>query len=167
MILVAAQSHDRHSAIYDQVASAHDNLLSGIVHIAIQRVETVQALLLLCLWPVPKPRAAYDPSWNYIGLAIHAAAQLGCHDPLPATSAARDWMGFGSGAARDVEPSIQASTWLACFRIGTAYVSLYLLKCSVDQLVQHSRLPGASATFLRTPDEDHRLSYGACILIVE
>lgn len=39
----------------------------------------IQALVLLCLWPLPFGPKAADPSLMYSGLAIQAALQIGVH----------------------------------------------------------------------------------------
>ncbi len=43
--------------------------------------DTVQALLLLCVWPLPVEKQHWDPSWRYCSLAIAAAQELGLHTP--------------------------------------------------------------------------------------
>lgn len=119
IILIACQNHDRYSAFYEQLAVELDNLVAPIVQVAIQDIETIHALLLLALWPIPKRRQMHDPSGNYVALAINAAMQLNCHSPLIPGSEAIQWRGFGDKAGSEVSQEAQALTWLACFVMGT------------------------------------------------
>lgn len=98
--------------------------MAEVLHTAIQKLEIVHALLLLTLWPIPKMRNAYDPSWNYIGLAIQAAASLNCHSPLDRGHVTSNYRGYSDTAPADMEPPIQAMTWLYCFKMGTRSVVL-------------------------------------------
>lgn len=56
IVLVSSQWHPTLSDLYLKLVGPHEALLSTVLHIAIQPIETVQALLILCLWPVPKIR---------------------------------------------------------------------------------------------------------------
>lgn len=119
IILVASQDHARFAAVYQNVATEHERLLSPILQRAIQQIETIHALLLLCLWPIPQSRHFYNPAWNYAGLAIHAAMQLNCHSPLGPVSATNGWKGLGHVAVSELSTEDQARTWLGCFWVGT------------------------------------------------
>ncbi|KAK4939456.1 hypothetical protein LTR10_020262 [Elasticomyces elasticus] len=115
ILRVASRSHGGSSAFVDQIHQAHDSQLAQLLHIAIQRVETLHALLILCLWPVQQERQMYDPSWNYIGLATNAAMQLNCHRPIRSDNEAIHWKGFSDTVGSDITPEGQALTWLGCF----------------------------------------------------
>lgn len=119
IILVASQDNDRFAAVYQDAAKEHKELLSPILQRAIQRVETIHALLLLCLWPIPQSRHFNNPAWNYVGLAIHAAMQLDCHNPVSPNSEIHGWTGLGLVAVGELNTIEQAKTWLGCFWVGT------------------------------------------------
>ena len=120
IILVASQEHTQFATIYQKVlATHHEELLSPILQKAIQQVETIHALLLLCLWPVPQPRHFYNPAWNYVGLAVSAAMQLNCHSPSGSSSGTNGWNGLGHVDASELSTIDQARTWLGCFWVGT------------------------------------------------
>lgn len=112
------QRFEGYETCYEQLSLAHETLLAAVVHIAIQTLEEIHALLLLTLWPVPKVRNSHDPSWNYMGLAIQAATSLNCHKPVASDSIAFHWKGTGDLSPADFDPATQAMTWLACFQIG-------------------------------------------------
>ena len=120
IILVACQEHPHFATIYPEIlAIYHEELLSPILQRAIQQVETIHALLLLCLWPVPQSRHFYNPAWNYVGLTISAAMQLNCHSPSGSSSGTNGWNGLGHTAASELSTIDQARTWLGCFWVGT------------------------------------------------
>lgn len=79
--------------------------MADVLHIAIQKLDVVHALILLCMWPVPKLRNAYDPSWNYIGLAIQAASSLNCHSPIAKNDVTAYYRGAADTAAAEMELS--------------------------------------------------------------
>lgn len=106
---------------YEEMCSIHAILMADVVQKSIQQLEVVHALLLLCLWPIPKLRNAYDPSWNYIALAISAAASLNCQSPTGKNKLTSHYRGPADTTAAEMDPSNQAMTWIACFEIGVRY----------------------------------------------
>lgn len=119
IVLVSSHGSDHFTPVYHQAATQHEELLSPILRKAIHRIETIHALLLLCLWPTPQSQYFQNPSWNYVGLAMHAAMQLHCHSPLGPAKQQHGWPGFGLAAEGEVDSVDQARTWLGCFRMGT------------------------------------------------
>lgn len=81
-------------------------------------VETVQALLILCMWPFPFTDQSTDPSFIHSGLATQISLTIGLH--RPAVDA-----GFGYGSKDDGsrDEEIRRSTWLACFVIAQIQAS--------------------------------------------
>lgn len=119
IILVASQSIEQYASLYHDVAIEQEKLLPPILQRAIQRIETIHALLILCLWPLPQSRHFHNPAWNYIGLSISAAMQLNCHSPVPSGSEIEGWTGLGHVAVGELDMKDQARTWLGCFWVGT------------------------------------------------
>jgi Fungal specific transcription factor domain len=125
ILLVSCQWHPTLSYLYPSLAAPHEDLLYPVLHSAIWSIETLQALLILCCWPVPKIRQILDPSWNYSGLATNSAMQMGLHKP----SSTYDWFQTGVPTTAQVEmPSetlrSRVLTWLSCFNINIQYVDL-------------------------------------------
>ena len=116
--MVAAERHAFQDDLYFQLFSIHNTLITKVLRIAIQTLEDVHSLMLLCLWPVIQVRNAHDTGWNYIGLAIQGATSLGCHHPLERDNQTAHWHGMGDRSAADMDPLTQAMTWLYCFFIG-------------------------------------------------
>jgi Fungal specific transcription factor domain/Fungal Zn(2)-Cys(6) binuclear cluster domain len=79
-------------------------------------VETVQALLILCMWPLSFSWNRYDSSFRYSGLAIHIGLQLGLHRP----TLVDDFNLENPTAEPDIET--KKTTWLACYIISQMQV---------------------------------------------
>lgn len=72
-------------------------------------VFLVQALLLLCNWPMPFKATVTDPSWTYCGAAVSIALRIGLHQP----DCHVDFM-YGSADDED-EIALRTRSWVACF----------------------------------------------------
>ncbi|KAK5950063.1 Regulatory protein leu3 [Knufia fluminis] len=76
-----------------------------------QSIETVQALLVLSMWPFAVSSLNEDPSCYYSGLAWQMCLQLGLHRPLETHSHQ-----YGSEAdSRTEHEEVKITTWLAAF----------------------------------------------------
>ncbi|PMD36825.1 hypothetical protein L207DRAFT_636751 [Hyaloscypha variabilis F] len=115
IILIASQHHHLHSHLYEDLYFPHQQLLTPLLNISIRSIENVHAIILLCLWPIPRRRILHDPSWTYIGIAVNSSMTLNCHKP-PAQKHTLLEMGDLSGS---VEVHTKYLTWLACFSVGT------------------------------------------------
>ncbi|KAK0701309.1 hypothetical protein B0H67DRAFT_98217 [Lasiosphaeris hirsuta] len=78
--------------------------------LAPRSLPAIQALLILCLWPMPYAALIDDPSWVFSGMAIQKALQLGMYRPLESL------IDYAKGDHR-VARSMQ-DTWLACLVVG-------------------------------------------------
>ena len=119
IVMISCQLHQNYSTLYNVALIAQRQLLSQEVLSASQSIESVHALLLVCLWPVPQEHHYDDPSWEHIGLAINAALRFNCHNPLPQNNPIRGWKVLGGASANDLSITTQHKTWLACFNIST------------------------------------------------
>ncbi|OQU99176.1 hypothetical protein CLAIMM_04848 [Cladophialophora immunda] len=115
MILMASQHHDKYSHLYQNLFVSHQDLLVPLSNTAIRSLEDVHAILLLCIWPIPKRRILHDPSWAYIGIAVNSCMVLNCHTPLAQKQTAPK----GTDLSGIVDAQTQCLTWLACFSVGT------------------------------------------------
>lgn len=122
ILVTAAGRYQNFDTLYDQLCKVLEELLGQILHIAIQKLETIHALLVFCLWPVPKMRNSYDPSQNYIGLAVQAATYHNCHNPWGHDHVAAHFRGASDTPASKLDPVVQAMTWLYCFQISARCV---------------------------------------------
>jgi len=122
-MLVASARHMTHNMLYNELASPQERLVGIAVNTAVESIEVVQALLICCLWPVPKQREMHDPSWNYLGVAVNGAMQLGLHQPFAEHAHLAGWSRLGEYRLADISRGTRAMTWLACFNISIRYVA--------------------------------------------
>lgn len=72
-------------------------------------LKTMQALILLCVWPFPFQQTINDPSPMYCSLATHIGFQLGLHRPLHKAD-------FDEHAIEPaVSDCVERKTWHGCF----------------------------------------------------
>lgn len=114
IVIASASKHPRYSSYFGPLQVPVKHLLSEYLVSSIRCIYTVQALLILCLWPFPVAKQQDDPSWEYIGLAI--AANL----KLTSVDSQTNWP--GSNHLLIVE-SVRQKTWLGCFAVSTEYAS--------------------------------------------
>ncbi|KAI1303866.1 hypothetical protein F5Y03DRAFT_184204 [Xylaria venustula] len=120
IILLASHYHVKHGDLYEKLLLPHEELLRPFSNTAIQSIHEIHALLLLCLWPIPRRVEASNPTWNYIGLAVNACMRLDLNKAAP--SASIEARSYTPGHERRPEKiSIQTRrlTWLACLEIST------------------------------------------------
>jgi len=74
----------------------------------------IQALLILCLWPMPFAALIDDPSWSFSGLATHKALLLGLHRPF-------DELVRQANGDKELAKVMQF-TWTTCCIVAQMYV---------------------------------------------
>ena len=72
-------------------------------------VETVQALLILCIWPFPFYSTLGDPSFVYCGIATQIGLQLGLHKPGLSQEFSK------RKEVLEIDDHVRNSTWMACY----------------------------------------------------
>ena len=93
------------SDVYEQLLN--QSILSGPLSL-----HTIQAVLLICSWPLPPSHQLAEPSWLYCGVAMNAASYLNL-----GRSANKPLYQGGQLSLIDVEN--MSRTWLALFLIST------------------------------------------------
>ncbi|KAI0867695.1 hypothetical protein GGS24DRAFT_484795 [Hypoxylon argillaceum] len=136
IVLLASRFHSEHGGLYEQLLSPHEQLLRSLSTTAIQSIHEIHALLLLCLWPIPKRPEWSSPTWNYIVLAAGACMRLNLDKSTP-----RDPVEIRSSTPEHSQKHEEARirtrklTWLACLAISTQEASflglLPPLSCSL------------------------------------
>lgn len=112
IIIISIREHPLHSAQFSELQKPFKTLLSGYLVNSIRSIYTIQSLLCLCVWPLPVANQWDDPSWNYCGLAVSAALQMG----LYRTRA----NGSGVGEVNSKDDLQRLKTWLGCFVVSTS-----------------------------------------------
>ncbi|KAF4177922.1 hypothetical protein CNMCM8927_008974 [Aspergillus lentulus] len=108
VMLTALRRLSKHYDLYLSLVDVVRSLLATHLLSASGTIQTMQALLLLCHWPLPFDRNE-DPSHALIAQATHLGLRLGLHRP-------------GHGREFLADPStvenmehIRQMTWVACF----------------------------------------------------
>lgn len=105
IIIISSRLHPKYTQLHAQLLPSYRALLSETIIENVRDVEAIQAIILLCQWPLPVDRQWKDPSWTFCGLAVNAALQEGLHLPdlsLPSESTYH-----------------LHNTWIACFVTNT------------------------------------------------
>ena len=90
----------------------HDGIkamVADIVNNPPRSIETVQALLIMCMWPFPFGSTLQDPSCIYSGVATQIGLQIGLHRPsLQHEFSSRRQI-------LEVNERARRATWLSCY----------------------------------------------------
>ncbi len=106
---------DSEDGLFNLIRGPYEQLLKNEILNAPLPLQKIQALLHLCVWPLPVETQAQDPSWLYCGIALNSSLYMGLHRHRPMPSLRSVGVASGSTQAR-------ANTWLGCFYVSTAYV---------------------------------------------
>jgi hypothetical protein len=142
IITVALRGSTWSLRLLDAIRTPYDDYLGKVLIRTPLSMSSIQALLLLCLWPFPVPTQRNDPSWNLCNVALAAAV----HYDLPSSPDQEGkWLQDSEQAA--------CRTWLGCFQV-TSYLSTVLAVPpplrSPEDMMKISRLQAAkivSGTF--------------------
>lgn len=110
IVITATSKHPVHSNYFELLHIPFKHLLSQYLVNSIRCIYTVQALLILCLWPFPVAKQQDDPSWEYIGIAVAAIVKLASNDSQT------NWPGSNP---LFIDESVRQKTWLGCFLVST------------------------------------------------
>lgn len=119
ILIISSRWHSDLSHIYDMILEDYRNLLAHTLLNAIEAIETIQAILLLCFWPLSVERQPDDPSWYYCGMITNAAMKMDIHQIT----------GFDGTKSDFTEKQIRIRrlTWIACVYSNCWYVLLSLI----------------------------------------
>lgn len=116
ILFIACRYHPTYSNLHKRFIPPLNVLISGFLVSPNGYIidKGIQALLLLCSWPLPFERQADDPSWLRCGMATHLALQNGFHRPGFVQEFKREKLSKDELRGRTV-------TWLACFVTDFSY----------------------------------------------
>ena len=81
ILAIASKESIKYSELYISLVDPVRKLAGDLYGPQSRDFGTVQALLLLCVWPFPFQQTVNDPSPMYCGLATQLAYQMGLHRP--------------------------------------------------------------------------------------
>ncbi|KAB5511696.1 hypothetical protein GE09DRAFT_639225 [Coniochaeta sp. 2T2.1] len=96
-----------------QLAPMIKVLITDTIHAASYSVDTIQALLIMCLWPFKTAHLSDDSSQFYCSIATQMSLQLGLHRPNQPYWPLRH--GSLNGPSTAVDEKTRLTTWLACY----------------------------------------------------
>ncbi|KAJ6259370.1 hypothetical protein Dda_6271 [Drechslerella dactyloides] len=89
-------------------------IVGDTMYVRRHSIDSVQALLLLCMWPFPTVSMNEDPSHIYSGIATQIALQLGLHCHSQAHSHLTI---FQNSNQMKLDDEIKMTAWMACFLV--------------------------------------------------
>jgi hypothetical protein len=108
-MVIPLRNRAEHKDLYFRVAPLVQDLTSEALHPNTQNFFSLQALLLLCCWPLPYGSTKDDPSHAYITLATSIALRQGLHRPKHSVE-------FGNIISQNSDDlTLSRRTWVACF----------------------------------------------------
>ncbi|CAK7205471.1 Regulatory protein leu3 [Sporothrix eucalyptigena] len=110
-IVCAVTSHWKQQAV---MAPLVKTMISTAMHDTPYSVETIQALLIMCIWPFRTVRISDDPTQFYSSIAARMALQLNLHRPDQPYWPLRHGSFHGPHIASS-DDDVRRTTWLACY----------------------------------------------------
>ncbi|GAD96987.1 conserved hypothetical protein [Paecilomyces variotii No. 5] len=111
VVIISIRKHPLHCAHFQYLKAPFKRLLSDYLVASIRSVYTIQALLLLCLWPFPVEKQTDDPSWEYCAVAVAAVFKMGLDDSQTS------WIDASEPPSDNL--ACRLKTWLGCFIVST------------------------------------------------
>ncbi|KAI1445472.1 fungal-specific transcription factor domain-containing protein [Annulohypoxylon stygium] len=108
--------------LFDRLYEPYMAMLRSEILLAPTPLSKIQALLFLCMWPMPVPHQRDDPSWLYCGIAVNAALYMSLHRSSPRSGI---FPSFYSVGVLSGNPRERINTWLGCFYVSTS-LSMHL-----------------------------------------
>ncbi|KAH8705209.1 fungal-specific transcription factor domain-containing protein [Talaromyces proteolyticus] len=115
IITIACKESAEYSQLYITLVDPVRRLAGDLYNIQSRDFETIQALLLLCIWPFPFQQTINDPSPMYCGLATQLSYQLGLHRP----NLQMHWE-YGATTSNTRVNLGRSKVWLGCFVVNHA-----------------------------------------------
>ena len=111
VMVIALRSKPEHRNIYLAFSESVQAMAFDIAIPESHSLYSIQALLLLCCWPLPFGPTKNDPSHTFVSLATHNALRLGLHRPKHPSD-------FEYETVHDDNMTVlRRKCWIACFII--------------------------------------------------
>jgi Fungal specific transcription factor domain len=110
VLAISSKESVQQSHLYPALVDPVRRLAGDLYSSQSRNFETVQGLLLLCLWAFPFQQTVNDPSPMYCALATQIAYQLGLHRPSFTSDFAESRIPQG-----EVGELARTKVWFGCF----------------------------------------------------
>ncbi len=108
VLALASQRTPGYPALRNQLEALFRKLALDVEASTRNRLSAIQALLILCWWPLEYEPKSSNPSWLYCSIATHTALRFGLHQPHRAADF--DYR----ESDRDAATEVRSRTWAAC-----------------------------------------------------
>jgi hypothetical protein len=109
IIIISVRWHPKLHGMTSLLTKPYNSLLGETLVGPITSIESIQAIVLICYWPLSIDKQLEDPSWNYCGLATHAATRLRLNRV--------------DNLKKDRVSVERRKTWLACVKLNCRLVT--------------------------------------------
>lgn len=113
IIVTALRGYPEQKDLYATIADKVRSLAFEAAKPANTSLQSLQALLLLCQWPLPYDRME-DPSHPFVALATHMGFRMGLHRPGHAGE-------YGVDSCNRDNEVLRQKTWASCFITNVRY----------------------------------------------
>ena len=120
IIAVAARKYDADPGLLGLLAGPVTRMLWDTIQSVPQSYYVVQALCIICTWPMPISSTTADPTVMFSGMMMAVAHQIGLHRP----SHPQDF-GKVKIELREEELKDRIRTWASCNAVAQRYVERY------------------------------------------
>ncbi|KAK0110874.1 hypothetical protein ONS96_002461 [Cadophora gregata f. sp. sojae] len=120
VIIISSRWHPSLFPLYPSLVTGYRDILSKTLLEPMNTIESIQAILMFCVWPFDFWRKIEDPSWSYCGFATNAATRLRINESCAHGCLAKN--------AR-----IRKKTWLACVHVNCVLSQGWLIGVPVLQ----------------------------------
>ncbi|KXS99054.1 hypothetical protein AC578_6964 [Pseudocercospora eumusae] len=159
IMAIVSQRIPEYTNLHTQLIAPVQRLATDVSASLHHPLMTVQALLLLCWWPLTLESNFNNPSWSYCGLATHTALQFGFHRPqYPSDFRYRDTLSREAFEAR-------LRTWLACFIVNQTLSAFLGVPCTIHpdntilSALKDANLPKSLQQHLEIALVDYRICH--------
>ncbi|KAH8883028.1 hypothetical protein GQ53DRAFT_830986 [Thozetella sp. PMI_491] len=113
IVAATSKASPPHAHLYRQLLNPIRRMVMAAAYDTENILQQIQALLILCIWPLPYGATIDDPAWMYCGIITHKALRIGLHRLHTKHEFEHT---YRPRAARDRElERVRRNTWAACF----------------------------------------------------
>ncbi|KAF1990437.1 hypothetical protein K402DRAFT_370443, partial [Aulographum hederae CBS 113979] len=109
VVVIGARYFGKDPDLLSKLTSPYTTLVWSVMSKVPQDYRVVQALCLLCTWPLPTSSTSTDATFMFSGLMMKIAMQIGLHRPSHAQDFSRSHIQL-----RDEDIKDRLRTWTAC-----------------------------------------------------
>ncbi|OAL47241.1 hypothetical protein IQ07DRAFT_134475 [Pyrenochaeta sp. DS3sAY3a] len=120
IVISTCRFHPRYAYLHAQLLEPFEQVLARLLLAGLQNLKDLQALLMICQWPLELRNRADDPGWMYIGFIVNAALHMGL-DKFQTEVLLNQHSEDGSSKYR-------RRTWLKVFQISSHLATWYGLR---------------------------------------